>query len=299
MLQRPQGRHWAMLGYLCIFWGFAFLLITLALDSFPPLTLVTVRLVVGAAMLYLIMRWQGLSLPRERRWWQYFVALSIMGNLLPFTLISWAEIHIPSSQAGLLMALMPISTMVLAHYFVAHERLTPLRILGVAAGFVGVTILVGGDALAGLGGTSLVAQVAVVVATFAYAVNTVYAKRLPPLNGLVMATGSLIVSTLIILPFSLVVDQPWLLQTNVSSWAAVLTLGLFSTGLATWIYFVVVYDCGPSFLSLSNYIIPALSFAAGAILLAEPVNAWQFLGLVAICMGIAISRPQKRALQLP
>ena len=85
-----------MLGYLCISWGFAFLLIALALDSFPPLTLVTIRLVVGALILYLIMRWQGLSLPRERRWWLYFVALSIMGNLLPFTLISWGQLHIPS-----------------------------------------------------------------------------------------------------------------------------------------------------------------------------------------------------------
>lgn len=282
-----------MLAYLCLAWGFAFLLIAIALGSFPPLTLVTLRLMVGALMLYLIMRAQGLSLPGDKRWWVYFAVLSILGNLVPFVLISWAEVHISSGQAGLLMALMPISTMVLAHFFVAHERLTPLRILGVGAGFVGVTALVGGDVLSGLNDTKLMAQLAVIVATFAYAVNSVYAKRLPKLNGLVVATGSLIAGTVILLPVCLLIDQPWQLQTSANAWAAVLTLGLFSTGLATWLYFLVVSDCGPSFLSLINYIIPALSFAAGAVLLSEPINAWQFLGLVVICGGIAISQPKR------
>jgi drug/metabolite transporter (DMT)-like permease len=285
-----------MLAYLCTAWGFSFLLIAIALNSFPPLTLVFLRLIVGATMLYALMHWQGLSLPRELRWWSYFAVLSFLGNLLPFLLISWAQVHIASGQVGLLMALMPISTMVLAHFFVAHERLTARRIIGVIAGFVGVLVLVGGDVVSGLGDVSLVAQLAVVTATFAYAVNTVYAKRLPPISGLVMATGSLIVSTLLILPFTLLIDQPWLLQVSAGSWAAVIALGLFSTGLGTWVYFVVVSDCGPNFLSLSNYIIPAISFAAGAILLGELVNPSQFIGMLAICLGIAISRPKKRVI---
>jgi drug/metabolite transporter (DMT)-like permease len=288
-----------MLGYLCLAWGFAFLLIAIALPSFPPLTLVALRLGLGALILYLIMRWQGLALPTDRRWWLHFSLLSILGNLIPFTLISWAEVHITSGQAGLLMALMPISTMVLAHFFVAHEQLTPRRVLGIMAGFAGVVVLVGGDALAGLGGTSLVAQLAVIAATFAYAVNSVYTKRLPPINGLVAATGSLIVGTLIMLPFSVVLEQAWLLQPSAGAWLAAIALGLLSTGLATWVYFIVVSDCGPGFLSLCNYIIPALSFAAGALLLAEPVSGWQFLGLVVICGGIAVSQPRQTSRQSP
>lgn len=292
MLQMPRAIHWVMLTYLCLAWGFSFLLIAVALASFGPLTLVTLRLLTGAMMLYLIMRWQGLSLPRERHWWAYFIALSIMGNLIPFTLISWAELHISSGQAGLLMALTPISTMILAHFFLAHEQLTPRRFFGVMAGFAGVTVLIGGDSIAALGGTGLWAQLAVVAATFSYAINGIYTKRLPHLNGLVMATGSLMVGSITLLPFCLVLERPWLLQTSPESWLAVASLGLFSTGLATWVFFIVVSDCGPSFLSLINYIIPALSFAAGALLLGEAVNGWQFIGLIAICIGIAVSQPR-------
>lgn len=293
-VQAPRVTDWVMLGCLCMAWGFAFLLIAIGLKSFPPLTLVTLRLAVGAFVLYLIMRWQGLKLPAERHWWMRFTLLTMLGNLIPFTLISWGQLHIASSQAGLLMALVPISTMVLAHFFVAYERLTAQRIFGVLAGFAGVTALVGGEALSGLGGASLPAQLAIIAATFSYAVNNVYSKRLPTHNGLVTATGSLIAGALVILPFCLVLERPWELQVDAGPLLATIALGVFSTGLATWVYFVVVSNCGPNFLSLINYIIPALSFAAGALLLGEPVNSWQFVGLAAICSGIAISQHRRR-----
>jgi len=292
-VQTPRVTDWVMLGCLCMAWGFAFLLIAIGLKSFPPLTLVTLRLAVGAFVLYLIMRWQGLKLPADRHWWMRFTLLTLLGNLIPFTLISWGQLHIASSQAGLLMALVPISTMVLAHFFVAYERLTAQRILGVLAGFAGVTALVGGEALSGLGGASLPAQLAIIAATFSYAVNNVYSKRLPTHNGLVTATGSLIAGALVILPFCLVLERPWELQVDAGPLLATIALGVFSTGLATWVYFVVVSNCGPNFLSLINYIIPALSFAAGALLLGEPVNSWQFVGLAAICSGIAISQHRR------
>jgi len=237
-----------------------------------------------------VMRWQGLNLPADHHWWLRFVFLSLLGNLVPFTLISWGQLRIASSQAGLLMALVPISTLVLAHFFVEYERLTPQRVLGVIAGFFGVAALVGGEALAGLGGPSFPAQLAIVAATFSYALNNVYTKRLPRHNGLVIATGSLIVGALISLPFSLLLERPWELQIDTGPLLAVIALGVFSTGLATWVYFLVVSNCGPNFLSLINYIIPAMSFAAGVLLLSEPANSWQFIGLIAICAGIAISQ---------
>ncbi len=293
MLHPPRAVDWALLGCLCLAWGFTFLLTAIGLESFPPLTLVTVRLIVGAFILYIIMRWQGHRLPVEWRWWLRFAVLTLLGNLIPFTLISWAQQRITSGQAGLLMGLVPISTMVLAHFFVDHERLTPQRVFGVMAGFAGVAVLIGGDALAGLGGASLPAQLAVIGATVSYAVNMVNTKRLPPLNGLVKATGSLIVGVLLLLPFSLVIEQPWQLQVSAGPLLATIALGLFSTGLATWVFFVVASNCGPNFLSLINYIIPALSFAAGALLLGESVNSWQFVGLIVICSGIAISQRQR------
>lgn len=281
-----------MLGYLTVFWGFAFYLIAVGLRGFPPLTLVLLRLAVGAAALYPLMRWQGGRLPREPRWWLRFAILSILGNLIPFSLISWSETRISSGQAGLLMALMPISTVLLAHLFVAHEQLTRRRLLGIALGFVGVTILVGSDTLRQLGGGQLLAQLAVIAATLAYAVNAVYTKRLPHIDTLVVATGSLLVGALMLAPLVLLVDRPWQLAPQLDAWLAVIALGVFATGLATWVYFRVVSDCGPAFMSIINYIIPAVAFAAGVLFLAEPASWYQLIGLLVICAGIALSQPR-------
>lgn len=283
-----------MLIYLSLFWGLAFYLIAVALRGFPPLTVVWLRLFVGAIVLYAIMRWQGGRLPMEIGWWNKFLLLAISGNLLPFSLISWAETRITSGQAGLLMALMPISTVLMAHFYVAHEQLTRRRLMGIALGFVGVVVLVGTEVLNELGAGQLVAQLAVLAATLSYAVNSIYTKRLPPINTLVVSTGSLIAGTVVLLPLILLLDRPWTLQPGADAWAAAISLGVLATGLATWVYFKVVSDCGPSFLSIINYLIPAIAFGAGIVFLGETAQALQFVGLAVILAGIALSQPRRR-----
>ena len=289
-MQAPQAKHWILLAILSLAWGFAFYLIAVGLESFPPLTIVNMRLAVGTATLYLIMRWQGHRLPRESAWWGRFAILTLLGNLLPFSLITWAETEISSAQAGLLMALMPISTMVLSHFFVHEDALTPRRLFGVLLGFIGVLVLVGGDALKGMGGGALLAQLAVLAATLGYASNAVYTKRMPPIDTIVVATGSLGLGTLMLLPFTLSLEQAHWVAPTVASLGATMVLGVVSTGLATWIYFRIVSDCGPSFLAIINYIIPAIAFAAGVLFLGEPAAPSQFAGLLLILAGIALTQ---------
>ncbi|MCP4466902.1 MAG: DMT family transporter [Halioglobus sp.] len=295
-MQAPQTKHWLLLGTLSLAWGFAFYLIAVALESFQPLTIVNIRLAVGATTLYWVMRWQGHRFPREGHWWGRFALLTLLGNLIPFSLITWAETEISSSQAGLLMALMPISTMVLSHFFVHGDTLTPRRLFGVFLGFGGVVVLVGGEALEGMGGSALLAQLAVLLATLAYASNAVHAKRLPPIDTIVVSTGSLGVGALMLLPFTLYLEPPAAIMPSLDALSATLTLGIVSTGLATWMYFRVVTDCGPSFLSIINYIIPAIAFAAGVLFLNETAQPSQFAGLLLILAGIALTqnRPPAR-----
>jgi len=177
---------------------------------------------------------------------------------------------------------------------VAHEQLTQRRLLGIGLGFVGVAVLVGTEVLSEFGGSQLLAQLAVLAATLSYAVNSVYTKRLPPINTLVVSTASLIAGTVVLLPLMLLVDRPWTLQPEADAWIAAIALGVFATGLATWVYFKVVSDCGPSFLSIINYLIPAIAFAAGILFLGEAAKATQFIGLVVILAGIALIQPRRK-----
>lgn len=290
----PTPLHWTFLGLLSLAWGIAFLLIAVALEGFGPLTVVAIRLWVGMVTLYLIMHWQGHSLPPWGPWWWRFALLGLSGNILPFSLISWAEVHISSAQAGLLLALMPISTLVLAHYFVPGDRFTKGKVAGILLGLLGVGILFGDDLGGDNGLWATLAQSAILVATLSYAVNAVYAKRLPAIDPLVMSTGSLLFASIVALVLCLLLEfdqitgglPGWY---DRSLWAA-LALGVAPTGLATWMYFKVIGDCGPSFLALTNYLIPCVAFAAGVLLLGEQASINQFIGLAVILLGIAMTQ---------
>jgi len=81
---------------------------------------------------------------------------------------------------------------------------------------------------------------------------------------------------------------------NPSAWGALVVLGIFSTGMATWVYFVVVSEVGPGFLSTINYLIPAVAFVVGALVLREPVAANQLIALAAILAGVWLIQPRQR-----
>ncbi|MDB4281805.1 DMT family transporter [Paraglaciecola sp.] len=293
-MQTPMLRHWALLGYLVLAWGFAFYLIAIGLESLAPTTVVWARLFTGALVMLLIMKWRGGSLRLGQGWLLRLIILSVTGNILPFTLIAWAEQSVPSGQVGMLMALMPITTMLLAHYFLEQEFITPLRFVGVLLGLAGVALLVGGDVLQDALDTTLWGQLAAVLATFCYAANGIYAKRLPKYDVISVTAASLLTGSILLLPWVFLNQAPVELVMQWQSVVAVLALGILGTGLATWAYFTVVSECGPGFLATINYLIPGLAFLVGVFLLQEPAGWAEWCALALILSGVWMIQPRRR-----
>ncbi|MGA0433183.1 MAG: DMT family transporter [Luminiphilus sp.] len=286
---RSFPKHGFLLGYLVLVWGFAFALIAIALEALHPLFIVWTRLCMGAAVMWIVWRWRGQAWRLGREWWRRLLLLSLTGNIIPFSLIAWAEQTVPSAEVGILMALMPIATLLLAHWLLDDESLTVGRVVGVVVGFVGVGLLMGDELLrSGVEG-QLAGQLAAIVATLSYAFNGVYAKRLPDADPVALSVGTLFVGALLLaLPAVLFQggDLGWSIP--LKSWAAVFVLGIMGTGLATWSYFVVVSERGPGFLSTINYLIPAVAFLAGTLWLAEPWSVRHLLALILILLGVAL-----------
>ena len=294
-MKKPVLKHWALLGYLVLVWGFAFALIAVALEQFHPVFIVWSRLLMGALIMWCVWRWHAGVWSMGREWWPRFAALSLTGNIIPFSLIAWAEQSLPSAEVGILMALMPIATLILAHWLLEHEPLTVSRLLGVAVGFAGVLLLVGEDLLSQAGRGRWPGQVATILATVSYACNGVYAKRLPPAHPVALSLGSLLIGSLV-----LVLPALWL-QASGPGWAptfrsgaALLMLGVLGTGVATWSYFVVVTERGPAFLSTINYLIPAVAFIAGTVFLSERWGWEHLLALMLILTGVALIQAHRK-----
>ncbi len=292
MTSSRRIRDWALLAALVAMWGSAFMFTKLGVATVPPATLAAGRLVIGAAILYVVMRSRGLALPPPGPRWLSFAALAVVGNSVPFYLISWGQQVIDSALAGILMAIMPLATLLLAHFFVTGERMTANRALGFSLGFGGIVVLMGPAALAGLGGSLLevIAQAAVLGGALCYAANSVMARRLIETDFLVASTAVLIVAAVLIVPLALVLDRPWTLSPSAGSAAAIAWLGVGPTALATLLYFTLIASAGPTFMSLVNYLTPMVALLAGVTLLGEQPGTSAVAGLGLILLGIALSR---------
>ena len=285
-------KDWALLAALVAMWGSGYMFIKLGVATVPPATLVASRLALGAAILYAVMRSRGLALPRSGRRWLQLAALAIVGNNAPFYLITWGQQFIDSALTGVLLAIMPLATLLLAHFYVAGERLTVYRGLGYALGFAGIVVLMGPAAMAGLDGSLrvLVAQAAVLAGALCYAASTVMARRLIAADFLVASTAVLIVASVVSLPLALVLDRPWEISPGAGSIAAIVWLGIGPTALATLLYFTLIASAGPTFMSLVNYLAPMVALLAGVALLGEQPGTSAVAGLGLILLGIALSR---------
>lgn len=285
-----------MLLTLACIWGTAFLVTQIALRSVPPATLVASRIALAALVLSGTVALTRLPWPRDWHSWLYLLTLGMMGNAIPFFLVSWGQQRVSSSVTGLLMGVMPLTTFLLAHWCVAGERLTLRRLFGLVCGFAGLIVLLGAAAGNQLdnGQSLLLRQLAILLAACCYAANTILAGRLPKLPTLVMAAGSLLLGAVVMVPFAWAHDSYWPIRPNLPAILAVGWLGLVSTAFATIIYFTVIRRAGPTFLSLINYLIPVIALLAGIVWMGESTRATSFVGLVLILSGIALA--QRRAL---
>ncbi|MDJ0748168.1 MAG: DMT family transporter [Woeseiaceae bacterium] len=289
MPREPHSGDWLSLLALTALWGTAFLFNELALASFTPSVLVGGRILTATALIYVYLRLTGETLPPLGRAWLPMLALAVSGNVLPFHLIAWAQLHIDSSLAGILMAVMPLFVLTLAHFFIPGARLTTFRLAGFVVGFAGVVVVIGPEFLRGLAGnTALFGTLAVLGAALSYAISSIYARRLGAGEPVRRAAGMLIVASVIAAPAALI-DLPAVAAPTLASMAALVVLGLLATGFATLLYFRLVEGPGPTFLSFVNYLVPAWAVIVGAVFLDESLSTSVFVGLALILSGIGLS----------
>ena len=281
---------WALLAILSIVWGGSFLFVGVAVRELPPLTIVALRVVTAASALLLTLRLMGVDLPRTRQVWSAFLGMSILNNVIPFTLIVWGQSHIASGLASILNATTPLFTVIVAHYLTDDERLTGQRFAGVIVGFAGVAVMIGAAAFASLD-ASILAQLAVLGAALSYGFSGVFGRRfktmgIPPLAT---AAGQVTVSSAILLPAALIVDRPWMLA--VPSTGAILSLaalGLVSTAFAYLIFFRLLARAGATNVGLVTFLIPVSAILLGVLVLGETLAMRHMAGMALIGAGLIL-----------
>ncbi len=282
-----------------VFWGGAFMAAKFALEDFGPLTLASLRIIIGAAtLLPMAILWNGglpsFTAPKGARIWLHCLGLGIFSNLIPFSLLNWGQLHVSSGFAGMTMATIPLMLLPLAHFFIPSERMTRRKMIGFGLGFIGVAILLGPNAMSAQSTDPLepFARVVCIIAASSYACGILITRFAPKVAPLPYSAAGMMLGAVISLPVMLMIE-------GVPSWPSlfgllgVLALGVLATGLAMALVVLVVNRAGVTFFTLVNYQVPIWAVIFGVIVFDEILPPQFIAALALILVGLAVSQWRK------
>jgi len=282
---------WYAVFMLGIIWGGTFMVVSLALRGYGPITVACARVTLGAVALVTLAIAMGKKMSRgDLRLWAHLIPIGVLTTALPFTLLSWGQKFVPSAFAGVSMAAVPLFVLPLAHFF-AGETLNTRKVIGFGLGFVGTLILLGAEIAAG--DSLILPRLACIAAALCYACSSVLTRRCPPLDPITLAATALVIGAVPLVAAMLLVEGVPTWQPGVPG-IAIIVLGLIPTAFATLIRVAVIRSAGSGFMTMTGYQVPVWSMVFGAAILGEALPLRFFAALALILTGLVISQRKGR-----
>ncbi|WP_458790975.1 DMT family transporter [Yoonia sp. MH D7] len=288
-MQQPTLQNWLSILVLGVIWGGTFMVVSIALRGYGPLTVACARTTLGAIALLGLMAVMKRPLPVfDARMVKYLTVIGVLNTALPFSLLSWGQLYVPSAFAGISMAALPLFVLPLAHVF-TDEKLSARNLAGVLLGFCGAAVLIGPSVMQIGTGLAPLGQIACIAATVSYAISSVMTRRCPPIDSITLAALLLVVGSVTLIPAMLIIEGVPAV-TDRTSTIAIIFLGLFPTALAALLRVTTIRSAGAVFMTLVNYQVPVWSMIFGAFVLSELLPLRFFVALALIMTGLMISQ---------
>ena len=289
MIARPTRLDWFLLLALGIMWGTSYAFIKLGVETLPTFTLIATRLLIGLGLLATVVLVAREAIPRSPRIYFHLAVMAAINIVIPFSLITWAELSVDSAIAAILNGAVPLIVIVLAALVFHDEPITLNRLIGVVVGYVGVIVLVFPGLAAAFGGSEFTGELALIGSTVAYAVGAVYSRRnIKGLRPMIPAVFQVGFAFLIVSVLALVFENPFAVQWNLDAVVAVLWLGVLGSGAAYLIMFRLLSRIGATATSQLAYLLPVVGIITGAIMFGETIDARIAIGTGLILGGVTL-----------
>lgn len=287
-LKRPHHgwQDYALLLALACCWSSTYPLTKIGLGSIPPITFISARSLIAALFLLAILRIRGLRIPTDAKAWKLFAFQQTINSTIPFLVITWAQQYVAAAPTVVLASTTPIFAFLITWAITRHEPATLLKLAGAILGLAGTAVIIGLDALGGLG-SEIFAEMAILLATISFACATIFGLRLSDYDPMVVAAGSLLFGGLVLLPASLVIDHPWTLHPTPQALAAVVTMGIFSSAIGLMLFYMCLGRLGTLTTNAQGYLRIPIGVALSVVLLGESVPPNLVLGLMLVMAGVA------------
>ncbi|MCC3306532.1 EamA family transporter [Sneathiella sp. HT1-7] len=282
-----RTREYFLLILLACLWGSSYLLIRIGVETIPPASLVALRVSVAAFVLLIVVWRQGYRLPTDLPTWRNFAIQSFFNSFGAWTLLAWGQQYVESGLATVLNSTSPIFVFLLTWLITRHETVTIRKIAGAFIGLAGVILIIGVDALQSLG-QQVVAQLAILASAMLYGYAAINGRKFASLPSTVTAAGVMISACAVLIPASLIIDQPWTLSPSIESLTAVVILGTFGTALALLLYFRLINTLGSLGTASQSYLRMGVGVMLGIVVLGEQFSFIVGLGILTAILGVAL-----------
>lgn len=276
----------SLLGLLALLWSSSYLFTKIAVGEITPVTLVAIRVSVAALVILFVMLAQGVSLPRDVKTWGMLFIQSFCNSIGAWTLVAWGQQHIDSGLACVLNSTSPIFVFFITLFITRHESLSGLKLFGAIVGLAGVMMIVGVDALRGLG-QQVAGQLAALAGAFLYGVAAIYGKRFAHIPSVAVAAGTMLWASAVLIPAAFIFERPLMLSPSPTALSAVVALGVLCTGIAMLLYFRLVRTLGSLGVASQGYLRAGIGVVLGMVVLGETITPLVGIGLFAAIIGVA------------
>ena len=288
--------NFILLIILSAIWGSAFFAIKVGLNDFSPTSVASLRLIIASIFLLFLFYIQKKDIIFTKEVIFLLIIIGIIGNFIPFYLISWAEQFIPSSTAGMLMAIGPIITLVMSHFLTKNEKFSLMKFISIIIGLIGVFFIFNINSLNNILNNSsidILAKLLVILAAFGYMLSNIIAyEKLNDIDSFSITTFATTFGAIFSLPF-FVYDlsiNDFNYDFEINSVYAIIYLGIFPTAIAFQFRYYITKTSGPVFLSYVAYLIPVFAVILGYILLSEKIGLQSLIGIFLILLGVYLGQ---------
>ena len=274
-------------------WGSSFFAIKISVEFLDPVSVASGRLIIAAVVLYIYFRIKKLRFNPDLKTIFIILGIGLLGNFLPFFLISWSEQFIQSNTTGLLMSVGPIFALILSHFMTQDQKFSYNKLFAILIGLTGVLFILGFGSLIGLLSNNyflIVPKLTVILAVLGYVISSIFAYNLKKINIITLTTFVTISAAIISIPFMLFVEFHNPSTISSKSLTALIYLGLFPTAIAFLIRFHIISKAGPIYLSYVSYLIPIFAIFWGFVFLGEDIAINSLIGLFFILIGIYLGQ---------
>jgi drug/metabolite transporter (DMT)-like permease len=283
-MKTPTLKDYILLSTLSLIWASAFFNIKIATYSYGPITIAFLRILFGAIPVILLCIYQKIKIEAFTKDWKWFAAIGFLNLVVPFFLIAYGVQKVQSNLAAILMSSTPISATILAHMYTDKEKINIFKILGILLGFSGILYLFSDNLL--ITKDNIFSALMILLGSTFYVIGGILTLKISHKKNENVTASILIWGTIIIFPISIFFEQPWNLTPRLDSTLSLIYLGIFPTGVAWLLRFMILKNNGLVFQSQVAYLIPIFGVILGYIFLQEIVTSKVIFALIAVVLGI-------------